>query len=114
MLPFGPGMPGRPREHVLEEESFIALRALLPAAWTLEQVRRDYGLDARVEVFQGGNATGLAFWAQLKATDEAAVKRALGVSFDTTTLNYLSVQADQCSWCASTRRRADCSEPGCT
>jgi tetratricopeptide (TPR) repeat protein len=87
-------MPGRPREHVLEEESFIALRALLPAAWTLEQVRRDYGLDARVEVFEDGSATGLAFWAQLKATDEGAVKRALSVSFATTTLNYLSVQAD--------------------
>lgn len=94
ILPFGPGMPGRPREHVLEEESFNALRALLPAEWTLEPVRRDYGLDARVEVFQGGFATGQAFWTQLKATDEADLKRALGVSFDTTTLNYLSVQAD--------------------
>lgn len=87
-------MPGRPREHVLEEESLIALRALLPAAWSFEPVRRDYGLDVRVEVFQGGYATGLAFWAQLKGTDEADVKRALGVSFHATTLNYLSVQAD--------------------
>lgn len=87
-------MPGRPREHVLEEESCIALRALLPAAWTVEPVRRDYGLDARVEVFQDGHATGLAFWAQLKATDEADLRRALAVSFETSSLNYLSVQAD--------------------
>jgi tetratricopeptide (TPR) repeat protein len=87
-------MPGRPREHVLEEESVIALRALLPAEWTLETVRRDYGLDARVEVFQDGRATGLAFWGQLKATDEPDLRRALKVGFETTSLNYLSVQAD--------------------
>lgn len=87
-------MPGRPREHVLEEESCIALRALLPADWTVEPVRRDYGLDARVEVFRDGRATGRAFWAQLKGTDEPDLRRALGVSFATTTLNYLSVQAD--------------------
>lgn len=87
-------MPGRPREHVLEEESCIALRALLPAEWTVEPVRRDYGLDARVEVFQESRATGLAFWAQLKATDEPDLRRALSVSFETTSLNYLSVQAD--------------------
>ena len=87
-------MPGRPREHVLEEESFIALRDLLPAEWTLEEVRRDYGLDARIEVFEGGQATGLAFWAQLKATDEPNVRRSLKVSFETTSLNYLFVQAD--------------------
>jgi hypothetical protein len=87
-------MPGRPREHVLEEESCIALRALLPAEWTMEPVRRDYGLDARVEVFQDGRATGLAFWAQLKATDEPDLRRALSVGFETTSLNYLSVQAE--------------------
>lgn len=87
-------MPGRPREHVLEEESCIALRALLSAEWTVEAVRCDYGLDARVEVFQNGRATGLAFWAQLKATDTPDLRRALSVGFETTTLNYLSVQAD--------------------
>lgn len=93
-MPFGTGMPGRPREHVLEEQSLIALRTLLPAEWTLEPVRRDYGLDARVELFQDGQATGRAFWCQLKATDDTDLRGALRVGFATTSLNYLSVQAD--------------------
>jgi hypothetical protein len=41
-------MPQRPREHVLEEESRVAFRAL---------VEQDYGIDARVDLFDGGLAT---------------------------------------------------------
>ncbi len=87
-------MPRRPREHVLETESLRALRTALPAEWTTEPVSRDYGLDVRVEIFEGGVATGLAFWVQLKGTDEPNLPRALRESFKVTTLNYLAAQAD--------------------
>ena len=90
----GSEMPGRPREHELEEESLSALRDLLPVAWTMEVVQRDYGKDVRVEIADSGRMTALAFWVQLKATDAANVRGSLSISFATTTLNYLSAQAD--------------------
>ncbi len=67
-------MPQRPRQHVLEELSERALQQALPAEWVIDPVQRDYGLDRRVEVFQGGRSTGLMFWVQLKATDAPASK----------------------------------------
>ncbi len=88
------GMPGRPREHVVETESRIALESLLPSTWTVEPVTYDYGLDARVEVFQDGQATGLAFWAPLKGTDEPNLRPALKRSFEVTALNYMASRAD--------------------
>src|SRR5689334_10098806 len=87
-------MPKRPRSHVLETESVDALKALLPKEWSVELVRHDYGLDARIEIFEDGAATGHAFWVQLKATDEPDLTAALGESFAVTTLNYLAAQAD--------------------
>jgi tetratricopeptide (TPR) repeat protein len=87
-------MPGRPREHELEDESLRALRDLLPVAWTMEVVQRDYGKDVRIEIAHNGRMTALAFWVQLKATDTVNVKGSLSVSFANTTLNYLSRQAD--------------------
>jgi tetratricopeptide (TPR) repeat protein len=87
-------MPQRPRSHVLEELSRTALRRVLPAEWIVTFVEQDYGIDARVEVFNDGLATGLAFWVQLKATDEPDLHKALRVSFEVTTLNYMSAQAD--------------------
>jgi tetratricopeptide (TPR) repeat protein len=87
-------MPERPRQHVIEQESRDAFRATLPAEWTVTPIADDYGIDARVEIFEHGAATGLAFAAQLKGTDkpdpEQALKRTIAVS----TLNYLSAQAD--------------------
>lgn len=87
-------MPGRPRQHELETDSLRAFEAALPVQWTTEPVSRDYGLDVRVEIFEEHSATGLAFWVQLKATDEPDLRRALRESFKVTTLNYLAAQAD--------------------
>jgi tetratricopeptide (TPR) repeat protein len=87
-------MPQRTRQHVVETESEQALRAVLPAEWTVAWTREDYGLDGRVEVFDGGFATGLAFGVQLKATDEPDLRMALKARVDVTALNYMSAQAD--------------------
>lgn len=97
--PTGPGrermmMPERPRSHVLEDLSVRAFTGALPAEWPRQEVRRDYGVDLRVEIFEGGRATGMAFWAQLKATDEADADKARRTRFDVSALNYMAAQAE--------------------
>lgn len=88
-------MPKRPRAHVLEEESRRALRSILPADWVIADTNQlEYGLDARVEIFKRGVATGLAFWVQLKATDERDLSKALSVRCRVSSLNYWYAQAD--------------------
>jgi tetratricopeptide (TPR) repeat protein len=87
-------MPQRPREHVVETESEKAFQAVLPSEWTVAWTREDYGIDGRVEIFERGFATGLSFGAQLKATDEPDLRKALKAKVDVTALNYMSAQAD--------------------
>lgn len=87
-------MPQRPREHVLEQESRDALRVVLPAEWPLTWIAEDYGIDGRVDLFANGAASGLAFGAQLKATDEPDLKQALRTKISVSALNYMSAQAD--------------------
>jgi hypothetical protein len=82
-------MPTRPRSHTLETESRRSFKALLPSEWVVRSLESDYGIDEQVEVFdKGGNATGLMFLAQLKATDTIDLKSALKVPFDTNILSY--------------------------
>lgn len=91
----GPGLhswvvPQRPRSHQLEEESRQAFVASLPSRWVLREVHPDYGLDYTVEIFDIDNtATARSFSAQLKATDEPELSRALGsVRFSRETADY--------------------------
>jgi len=83
-------MPRRPRTHQLEALSQRAFASALPAAWTVSPFESDYGLDRIVEIFDANQqTTGLQFHVQLKATDEAAVARALGaVRFRRDTADY--------------------------
>lgn len=60
------------------------------AGWAVQPLTPDYGLDQRVEIFDAGIATGLAFYTQVKATDESDLRRALAVPFETSTLNYFA------------------------
>ena len=63
-------MPYRTRSHELEDESRRAFASQLPTAWTVQDLTPDYGLDQRVEIFDGdGHVTGLVFYVQLKSTD---------------------------------------------
>lgn len=87
-------MPKRPRQHVVETASRTKLRTALPADWTISDTIEDYGVDARVEAFIDGSATGLAFWVQLKGTDEPDLSRALKAPLAVTALNYMAAQAD--------------------
>ena len=76
-------MSRRPRSHQVEDISSRRLEDRLPAAWVSRTVSPDYGVDREVEIFtNGGDATGLKFAVQLKATDqvESAEKVVLKVS----------------------------------
>lgn len=61
-------MPKRPRTHELETESQRAFENALPPRLVVRPVSDDYGVDREVEVFESGEATGLTFKVQLKAT----------------------------------------------
>lgn len=87
-------MPQRSRSHVLEDESFQALHESLPTEWTVTRVQHDYGVDARVEIFDQHHATGLGFLVQLKGTDESDMAQALKTSFKVSSLNYLYAHAE--------------------
>lgn len=65
-------MPKRPRSHQLEEKSLAAFKCRLPDNWLTREKSKDYGVDLEVEIFDSDdNATGLLFYAQIKATDNS-------------------------------------------
>jgi len=79
----------RPRSHTLEDESRRAFAAMLPSEWVIRSLASDYGIDDQIEVFgKDGNATGLIFLAQVKATDTSDVESALKVSLRVDSLSY--------------------------
>ena len=60
----------RTRSHIIEEESRIEFKRILPQSWVSRDKNNDYGIDIEVEIFDSnGNPTGKLFWVQLKATD---------------------------------------------
>jgi tetratricopeptide (TPR) repeat protein len=60
----------RHSNHELEDLSRAALRMRLPRRWVIHDYSRDYGIDAQLEIFdEGGGATGLRCYVQLKATE---------------------------------------------
>lgn len=77
-------MPERSRSHEQETESQRAFESALPSRWVDRRLVPDYGLDYTVEIFdEAGQTTPYSFHAQLKATDEPDLRKALGnVRFD--------------------------------
>lgn len=62
-------MGSRTQNHIIEEESRLFFRSLLPKVWVYRDKTEDYGIDSEVELFdENGNSTGLVFWVQLKGT----------------------------------------------
>lgn len=83
-------MPTRPRSHQLEDISITRFKAAIPPAWVVRERSRDYGIDLEVEVFTGdGEATGLIFYVQLRATDDAAKGQKL--RFNVEQLEYFRI-----------------------
>ena len=60
--------PLRVNSHQLEELSERFFKQSLPRNWTAERPSKDYGVDLRVDLFEGDRATGLELLVQLKAS----------------------------------------------
>jgi len=68
-------LPQRPRQHVLENESRIFTKQILPTEWIVEDGQNDYGIDLVVEIVKDSCVTGAHFLMQLKSTDKLAVSK---------------------------------------
>lgn len=80
-------MPTRSKSHQLEDQSLRRFEDILPDAWVVRPLDKDYGHDREVEIFdEHGGHTGLTFRAQLKATQKA--EGAFTYSIDTEHLDY--------------------------
>ena len=87
------GLPGRPRQHELADQSEVAFRRLLPPRLIYREVPRDYGIDGEVElVEEAGQATGRKFLVQLKATDNAEIPEALREQIRNSAAEYMRAQ----------------------
>lgn len=78
----------RPRQHVLEEESRLALKNLLPSSWLKEDINLDYGLDMQITIVEGEEVTAKVFCVQIKATDSEAKGNTISLHIDTKNLIY--------------------------
>jgi hypothetical protein len=57
------------RVSVLEEESKLALRNLLPLEWVYREKIPKYGIDAEIEIVEEGKITNKVFWLQIKVLE---------------------------------------------
>src|SRR5712664_1933706 len=63
-------MARRPRSHQIEDLSRDRVRSAFNSlGWTVEDLRKDYGEDLLVRIFEAGVATPLMFFTQCKGTD---------------------------------------------
>lgn len=99
-------MPIRSRSHELEDESIERFKSSIPRRWVCREKGRDYGVDLEVEIFaEDRTATGLMFYVQLKATDDAKRERKTSMDVDRIEyLNSLSLPAVVIRYCAPTGR----------
>jgi len=81
--------PIRSKSHQLEELSERCFREHLPRNWAAEKPGIDYGIDLRVDMFEGDQSTGLELLVQLKASAEPTGDDTETVRLKTTTYNLL-------------------------
>lgn len=81
--------PTRPHAHNLEELSVRYFVGCLPHNWTAEKPEADYGVDQRVDIFEGEHATGLELLVQLKATQNSTEGENERIKIRTATYNHL-------------------------
>lgn len=84
-------MPKRPKQHQLEDFSRIKFQSCLPKEWVIRNKDKDYGIDCEVELFDyKGEAQGLIFYVQLKATSSNRESEILNINLRIDTLKYFS------------------------
>ena len=83
MCGLGEVMPIRHPNHELEDASRRAFDSLLPLKWVPRVETPDYGVDLNVEIFNAkGEATGLFFGVQLRATSAKSRKNKVSIEID--------------------------------
>lgn len=89
-------LPGRGRNHEIEEAAEAAFRALLASSKTviLQQAdHKDYGSDCQLEVLDNGHPTNVRLHVQLKGSErDLNADGSLGISVRRTNFNYLIAQ----------------------
>lgn len=58
----------RPEGHILEDESKIKFKGIMPRNWVIRDQIPDYGYDFDVQIFNGNVATPFHFYVQLKSS----------------------------------------------
>lgn len=82
-------MPQRPRSHVLGDRALREFSNTIGDDWVIRVIgSNDYGVDAEVEIFEDGHATGASFKVQIKGSDTAPKNGRHSVSVGKSTLNY--------------------------
>lgn len=81
--------PLRVESHQLEELSRRFFERSLPKTWTAEKPENDYGVDLRVDIYEGKRATGLELLIQLKASAKPSGRATEDVQIRTSTYNLL-------------------------
>lgn len=81
--------PQRPETHQLEEVSRRFFLQCMPANWVSERPADDYGIDLRVDIFEGNLATGLELLIQLKSSEQATEGETEFIILQATTYNLL-------------------------
>lgn len=81
--------PQRNDTHQLEELSERCLTNSLPRNWRSEKPGGDYGVDIKVDIFEGNNAAGLELLVQLKSSHDASKSDFETIHLKTATYNYL-------------------------
>jgi hypothetical protein len=81
--------PQRVNNHQLEELSERYFRNNLPRSWTCEKPGQDYGVDLKVELYEGASATAHELLVQLKASTESSKQEMETITLRTATYNHL-------------------------
>jgi hypothetical protein len=81
--------PLRTNSHQLEELSVRFFQQSLPKNWTSEKPSSDYGIDLRVDIFEGNQATGLELLVQLKSSEDTYSETFITVQLKVSTYNFL-------------------------
>jgi hypothetical protein len=81
--------PIRSESHQQEEASERFFRNCLPRNWATEKPINDYGVDLRVDLFEGNRATGLELLVQLKSSEGSTDGESETVRLRVATYNLL-------------------------
>ena len=81
--------PQRINTHQLEELSERFFQNNIPKNWTCEKPSKGYGVDLRVDLFNGYYAEGLELLVQLKSSKKGTDKEHETVTLDVSTYNHL-------------------------